>query len=378
VSGAREQLGDASVDLVCAFVSPAHLPAVRSVAERLRSEFPGAVLLGCSARHCIGDATEVEEGPSLSVCVASLPDVELHPFHVAPASLAAAGSHPERWRETLGVDPDARPSFVLLGDPASGDAEALIRCLEAAYPGAVQVGGLASASPQPGGDVLLLADALHRQGFVGLALSGDVAIDSIVAQGCRPVGQPMFVTRCDRNVIFELDGRRPLDVLDELAQQASERELLLFQTSLFIGIQMDPAQTELGRGDFLVRNVIGGDRDSGALAVGAWIEETQVVQFQLRDGVTAAEDLELRLSRYAGARYAGERRDAAGALLFSCLGRGLGMYGCESHDSAALQRFLGRVPVTGFFCNGEIGPVQGRPFLHGYTSAFGIFRPLGG
>ena len=208
------------------------------------------------------------------------------------------------------------------------------------------------------------------EGYVGLGLTGDVVIDTVVAQGCRPIGEPMFVTRCEKNVIFEVDGRTPLEVLNELVANANEREQLLFQTSLFIGVQMDPEQSELGRGDFLVRNVLGGDRDSGALAIGALVEETQVVQFQLRDGETAAEDLSLGLSRYAA-----DHQGACSALLFSCLGRGRQMYGCENHDSDLLQRFVGGASVSGFFCNGEIGPVAGRTFLHGYTSAVGFFRP---
>jgi len=370
IAEARQAFGDLSADLVFCFLSPNHVASARDVVAQLGGHFPGAVVLGCSAQSCVGGAVEVEEGPSLSLTLANLPDVSLHAFEVSPTALAAAGADSTGWREIARVDPDARPAFVLLGDPFSGNAEAVIGGLEAGYPGAVQVGGLASGGRNPGESVLLLQDRVLGDGFIGLALTGDVEIDTVVAQGCRPIGQPMFITRSEQNVIFEVDGRPPMTVLNELAENASERELRLFQTSLFVGVQMNPDQVELGRGDFLVRNVIGGDRDSGAVAVGALVEDTQVVQFQLRDGETAAEDLELGLSHYAD-----KNAPASGALLFSCVGRGRGMYGSENHDSAALQRILGDISVSGFFCNGEIGPVQGRTFLHGYTSAFGIFRP---
>ena len=370
--GARLVLGDAPVDLAVVFLSPQHIARAGVVLEVLAERFPGAVLLGCSAQSCIGGGMEVEEGPSLSLTLAHMPDVSLHPFHVAPETLARVAQAPGQWLDITGVAPDDEPAFVLLGEPSTGDTEALIHSLEVAYPGAVQIGGLASGARQPGGDVLLLRDGVLSQGYVGLACAGNVVIDTVVAQGCRPIGQPMFVTRSEQNLIFELDGRSPLSVLNELAADANERELRLYQTSLFIGIQMHPERVELGRGDFLVRNVLGMDRDTGALAIGAPIEDTQVVQFQIRDGETAAEDLSLGLSQHRDSH-----PEAASALLFSCLGRGRGMYGVENHDSDAFRRIAGDVSVSGFFCNGEIGPVEGRTFLHGYTSAFGIFRPKG-
>ncbi len=370
IDGASLVLGDATVDLAFVFLSPQHIAGAVGVLEVLAERFPGAVLLGCSAQSCIGGGLEIEEGPSLSLTLAHLPDVSLHPFHITPDSLVRTAQAPEQWLDVTGVRPEDDPAFVLLGDPFTGDTEALIHSLAVAYPDAVQIGGIASGSRQPGNDVLLLQDGVLSQGYVGLALSGDLVIDTVVAQGCRPIGQPMFVTRGEGNVIFEIDGRPPLEILSELAADASERELRLLQTSLFIGVQMNPERVELGRGDFLVRNVLGADHDTGALAIGARVEVTQVVQFQIRDGETAAEDLSLALSQHRDSY-----PKASSALLFSCLGRGRGMYGVESHDSDAFRRIAGDVSVSGFFCNGEIGPVDGRTFLHGYTSSFGIFRP---
>jgi small ligand-binding sensory domain FIST len=271
----------------------------------------------------------------------------------------------------------ARPSFVLVGEPFTGDSEALIEALANAYPGCVQVGGLASGAQQAGDHRLFLGARAYGEGFVGVALTGNIEVDTVVAQGCRPVGEPMFVTRCSGNLMNEIDGRSPADVLSELFDAAGERERELFRTSLFIGLQMDAGKEELGRGDFLVRNILAADPESGSFAVGAILEESQVVQFQLRDGVTAAEDLDGRLDAYTGASAGGSStpQDVSGALLFSCLGRGQTLYGQPNHDSDTLRRHLGEVSLAGFFGNGEIGPVEGRTFLHGYTSAFGIFRP---
>ena len=372
IERAERALGEPPIELVLLFLSSQHTPAALRVAEVLADRFPDAVRIGCSGNSCIGGGVEVEDGPSISLTLAHLPDVSLHPFHVSPQTLATAEEGATDWGKIVGVDSDAQPAFVVLGDPFTGDSERLIRGLELAYPGAVQIGGLASGGQQPGSDVLLLGDRILSEGHVGLSLTGDVVIDTVVAQGCRPIGEPMFVTRCDQNVIFEVDGRPPLEVLNELAAKANERERRLLQTSLFIGLQMDRERAELGRGDFLVRNITGADPESGSLAIGALVRETWVVQFQLRDGETAAEDLKLRLSEYRS-----DLRRARSALLFSCLGRGRHIYDSENHDSNLLKRYLGDVSVSGFFCNGEIGPVEGRTFLHGYTSAFGIFRPKG-
>jgi small ligand-binding sensory domain FIST len=198
-------------------------------------------------------------------------------------------------------------------------------------------------------------------------LSGDVAVDTVVAQGCRPIGDPMFVTRSERNVIHELDGRRAAVVLQDLFARAPAEDKALFRSSLFLGVVMREDCQEYGHGDFLIRNVLGVDPRSASIVVGAAVRDSMVVQFHLRDARTSSEDLRALLSRYEGR--------PAGALLFSCLGRGRGLYGTPDHDSALFAERVGPVPLGGFFCNGEIGPVHGTTFLHGYTSAFGLFRP---
>jgi len=249
--------------------------------------------------------------------------------------------------------------------------ERLIRGLDSSYPAGKKLGGVASGGRTPGDNALYLRERVHRAGLVGVALSGDLELDTIVAQGCRPIGLPMFVTRCRENVLQELDGRPALEVLQELYESLSAADQELCGGSLFLGIEMKEAQGEYQQGDFLIRNLLGSDAAAGTLTVGAVLRGLQVVQFHLRDARTSAEDLERRLASY------GIERDAAaarGAVLFSCLGRGAHLYGRPNHDSEVLRRHLGDVALGGFFCNGEIGPVQGTTFLHGYTSAFGIFR----
>jgi small ligand-binding sensory domain FIST len=278
--------------------------------------------------------------------------VTIAPFHVTQPIVPAV--------------PTDATQFVICPEPFSFDVERFLHALDAARPGATVVGGVASGARQQGANALFLDDRTHREGLVGISLTGDVVIDTVVAQGCRPIGEPMFVTRAERNLLQEIDGRSAAAVLSDLHRRASARDKELFKQSLFLGIVMRE-QESYRQGDFLVRNVLGMDGRTGAIAVGALLRPGMVVQFHLRDARTSAEDLDTMLGRYAGT--------PAGSLLFSCLGRGTHLYGRPDHDTEALRRRLGDVPLGGFFCNGEIGPVQGTTFLHGYTSAFGLFRP---
>ncbi len=366
-------LAGAQPDLVLLFVSDHHRPGHARVAEELRKRWPRSLLLGCSARSVIGGGRELEARPGLSLSAAALPQVELRPFRLPPDAAPEPEAEVERWHERLEISPEQRPHFILLADPFTCDAEGVISGLDASYPQSTKIGGIVSGGTQPGENVLYLGDETLHTGLVGVALSGNIVLDTIIAQGCRPIGNPMFVTRCRENVLYELDGQAPLEIMQELYESASREDQELFRGSLFLGMEMKAGQDEYHQGDFLVRNLAGADQESGALLVAAWPQVAQVVQFHLRDARTSAQDLETQLARYRSR--SGHAPPPEGALLFSCLGRGVALYDQPDHESQAFQRHLGDVPLTGFFCNGEIGPVQGRTFLHGYTSAYGLFRP---
>jgi small ligand-binding sensory domain FIST len=223
---------------------------------------------------------------------------------------------------------------------------------------------------------------LYREGTVGVALSGNIVLETIVAQGCRPIGQTYQVTACERNIVLELatqdnvektssdiESRRPLEVLRDLLQNLSEEDRQLAQHSLFVGVARDEFKQQLGHGDFLIRNLLGVDPRVGAIAIGDRVRPGQRIQFHLRDARTSEEDLELLLHRYQ--KDSSMTTEAAGALMFACLGRGKGLYGKPDFDSQLFGRYLSNIQLSGFFCNGEIGPVGGSTFLHGYTSVFG-------
>ena len=366
----EEQLSGQRPDLVLAFASPHHLASLAKLPQLVAQRLSPRAFLGCTAAGVIGGGRELElepgRPPALALVGAVLPGVELTTFHLDGGDLPDLDRGPGVWHQALGVGPEPNPSLLLLCDPSSFDPHDLLLGLDFAWPTSPKLGGLASG---PTRNLLLRDQHVHPSGAVGLALRGDVLLDPLVAQGCRPIGPRLTVTACRHNLLLALDGRPPVALLQELFEALSEPERELFSEALHIGI----APSSLGEPkEFLVRNVLGADSQEGILAVGALLRPGQTVQFQVRDAAAAAEDLEQHLARYA----AGERATApAGALLFSCTGRGEHLFGKPGHDSAAFQRHLGPLPLGGFFCGGEIGPVGDATYLHGYTSAFALFRP---
>ena len=371
VASINRQMDGAAADLTVIFVSAHHEDRYEDIPEMVREQLGTSNILGCSGGGIIGNGQEVEQQPAVSVTAASLPDVTIQGIHIQGDALPDLDAGPNSWEDIMQVARSDDPQFVILADPFSFPVQNLILGLDFAFEQSAKIGGLASGARQQGQNALFLNDQVFRNGAVGIALHGNIVVDTVVAQGCRPIGQPMRITGSQRNLLQELDGKRPLDVLRELFQQLNERDRGLMRTSLFLGVVMDEFIDQPKHGDFLIRNVMGMDEQSGAVAIGELLKEGQLVQFHLRDAETSAEDLVAVLERYAGDN---RENPAQGALLFSCLGRGQYLYGKPNHDSEVFRDKLGQVPLGGFFCNGEIGPVSGTTFLHGYTSSFGIFR----
>ena len=366
------QLGGTAPDLAATFVSPHYEADYDNVSGLVKQKMESAIVFGCSGGGIIGNGEEIEQRPAVSITTASLPGVEIVDFHLDGDSLPDLDAGPASWEELVKVSPDQDPQFVMVADPFSFPVQNLLMGLDFAFSESAKIGGMASGAQQQGGNALFLNDKVYRSGAVGLALHGNITVDTVVAQGCRPVGQPMRITESQRNLLVKLDGQPPLTHLKELFQTMSQRDQGLMQHSLFLGVVMDELLDTPQQGDFLIRNVVGMDARTGVLAIGEMLKEGQLVQFHLRDAETSAEDLTVVLERYA---MDNRENQVHGALLFSCLGRGQGLYGRPNHDTEIFHEKLGPVPLGGFFCNGEIGPVSGTTFLHGYTSSFGIFRP---
>jgi small ligand-binding sensory domain FIST len=353
-------------DLALVFVSSHYAAAYDAIPSWAQAFLSPRHLIGCSASGVIGAGEETERREAVSILAARMPAVELFPFHLGGNPRSA---DPDYLNELCGVDPATAAGLVLLVDPASVEPEPLLRGLDAACPAAPKVGGLLSGVEEPGEGALFLNDRTHRAGALGLIMRGRIELQTLVSQGCRPIGDPMIITRCRDDVIYELNVGKPVEALQRLFERLEPRDQELCRHSLFLGIEMSGRSHSYGQGDFLVRQLGGLEPNGGAMAVQGHVDNYQVVQFHLRDARTSAQDLELRLAELQRLRTA---KSARAALMFSCLGRGQELYGVPNHDSDVFIRRMGPLPLGGFFANGEVGPVSGHSFLHGYTSVFGI------
>ena len=352
-----ETIGTAP-DLVVLGVTAPHGGAIEDIARTVRSVLNPRVLIGATAVSVLGGSREVEETAAISLWAARF-DVDLEPvrleaFRNPTGEIVVAGG---------GVIGRNSGTLLLIADPFSFPAEEILQHLSDAAAGVTIIGGMASAARSPGGNTLVLDDERFNDGAVGVWLPPEVRITPVVSQGCRPIGQPLTVTRSERNVLYELAGQPALDRLMALIDSLDPTERNLASRGLHIGIVVDEHLADFARGDFLVRGVLGADRDAGAVAVGAEIEIGTTVQFHVRDSMTAHEDLEALM---AG-------RGSASALVFTCNGRGSHLFGIADHDAAEISGALDGRPVAGMFCAGEIGPVGGRNVVHGFTASVALF-----
>jgi len=363
------RLGGRSVDLAFAFFSPDHSDSADLIVKTIHDRLHPTVLLGCSAESVIGAAQEVEGQPALSLWAGHLPGASLTPFHL---EYAEAGDRImlTGWPDTMpALDPTL--SFLVIAEPFTATpAEAFLEDLATRYPGASAIGGMASGAQEPGANRLLFNDTVVDSGVIGVAVTGAVCIRTVVSQGCRPIGDRFMITQAEQNIIHELSGKPALDRLREVFALLSPTEQRQAERALHLGIVIDEHKDQFERGDFLIRNLMGIDQKTGSVAVADYVRIGQTVQFQLRDGASASEDLRALLT---GERNAPSVRDPIGALLFSCNGRGQRFFRTPHHDVTAVQKQMGGIPVGGFFAMGEIGPVGGNNFLHGYTASVAFF-----
>jgi small ligand-binding sensory domain FIST len=356
-------------DLACVFVSPHHAGVGELIAATLTDRLGTTNVIGCLGESIVGTAKEVEQRPAISLWLAEFGGaVEVEPFHLNPDE-GREGPTLFGWPDAL-IDSDpARATLLTLADPHTFPVtELFFPRVHEEHPGMPVVGGMSSGAMAPGQTVLIRGREAVYTGAVGVLLRGDRRCRVVVSQGCRPIGRPLVVTKGRENVIEEVGGRPPLEYLKGLYDELPSADQQLFQKGLHIGLVMSEFKETFGRGDFLVRNLYGIDRESGALVVTDRVRVGQTVQFQLRDADTADDDLRelLRADRAANG-------PAGGALLFTCNGRGTRMFQMPDHDAGVIADELGPVPTAGFFAAGELGPVGGTNFIHGFTASVVLF-----
>ena len=364
-AGAARAGLDAPADLAVVFASGRHLPMADRLLAEAQDRLGPAALIGCGAAGTLAGGRELEQGPGLAVWAASFPDARATSFHL---TVERDG---EEFRllglpEGLSRGGDAGAALVL-ADPYSFPTETLLGELGEMRPGMPVLGGLASASA--GGEAVLLRDGdVHTEGAVCALLEG-VEVLPCVSQGAMPVGPEMTVTASEGNVIAELAGRPALERVGEVIEALPADERTLAATGVLLGIVIDENRPEYLRGDFLIRPIAGADRESGSLVIGQPVRVGQTIRLHVRDAASADRDLREALRAQSDALGA---EGAAGALLFTCNGRGSHMFDTPDHDASTLEDALG-APAAGFFCAGEIGPVGGRNFLHGFTATMAVF-----
>ena len=369
--GAVEELGPGErADLAVVFVSKAHGSAIRGAMEHLSESIPARVVLGTTVEGLLAGGVEHEEGPAVAVWLARMPGVTLVPLALEYARTADGGSF-VGWPAELDDGWPPHASLLLLADPFTCPVEKLLARMDDDHPGVTVVGGMASGGYEPGCNTLVVGSRTYDSGAVGVVIGGGVRVTPVVSQGCRPIGRPLVITRAEANVIIELGGKPALERLREIYADLDHTDRTLVRTSLHVGRAANEYQDSFQRGDFLVRTVAGADPDSGVLAIGDLVRTGQTVQFHVRDATSAHDDLVALLERE---KLRGTR--PAGALVFTCNGRGSRLFHTPSHDAACLQEVLGPLPAAGFFAQGEIGPVAKRTFVHGFTASIALFEPV--
>ncbi|MFR9751501.1 FIST N-terminal domain-containing protein [Nocardia sp. 004] len=358
---ARDQLAGEALSLAVLFASRAHSDNASAVLAGVQDTVRAPALVGCVAQAVVAGRREIEDEPAVAVWLASGLPAETFQLDFLRTSSGGllAGHH---------FDKSTRDFHLLLPDPYSFPAELLLEHLNADLPGTLAVGGLASGARGPAGSRLFRDRDVVTSGAVGVRFPGMHGV-SLVSQGCRPIGYPYIVTGARGSLITELAGRSPVERLQEIVAALPPDQQELLTQGLQVGIVVDEHLAVPGRGDFLIRGILGADLSSGVIEIGEAVEVGTTIQFQVRDAAGADKDLRAALARVSSDLPG----PPAGALLFTCNGRGRRMFGVADHDATMIADLLGGIPLAGFFAAGEIGPIAGRNALHGFTASMALF-----
>lgn len=365
----RQRLPAKKVSLGLVFMTPHYFSHAPQVLEILRVHAAIPLLAGCSSQGLIAAGQEFEEQAGLVLGLFSFPHGNLEPRRFTQAQVEEANG-PAYWHAELGIGNDATNGWLVFADPFHLDCDSWLRAWNEAYAPLPILGGLASGDFTEQRTQIYLNGDVFEEGGVAISFAGGLKLASMISQGCTPIGETWTITKVERNLIHEIGNRPAYEVLSETFNDLPSPEQKKTRGNLFIGLVINEYLDEFHRGDFLIRNLIGADPKTGAIAVGAFPRAGQTMQFQRRDAAAATEDMAALLER--------ARKNLAGSTIYggclcSCNGRGERLFGQPNHDAGMIQEHLGPLGLIGFFCNGEIGPVGDRNFLHGYTASLALF-----
>jgi small ligand-binding sensory domain FIST len=378
----REQLGDTQADLIVVFATMHHRAGFKQVCADIESALGARVIIGCTCAGVIGIMHELQGGPGLSVMAGVMPDAALQGFSYEQFDWPAVLDDPSALRDSInlseasgysagGSGDVAEPSAILLiADPFSTPMVKLIPAFASAFGSVPVFGGMASGAAESGHNSLVLNGTVMHDGAVGVVIGGDVDVQTTVSQGCRAVGEPMVITKSHRHIVKELGGQNPLKMLRHIAAGMTPADRDLLETNgLFVGRVINEYKSRFGRGDFLIRAMVGVDAEEGYIAIGdTRVRTGQTIQFHIRDAQSAQDDFKMMLSAQK------VHGDAQGAILFSCTGRGEHLFDQPHADVSMVYDALGSTPLTGFFCAGEIGPIGDHSYIHSHTACLAVFR----
>jgi small ligand-binding sensory domain FIST len=365
----RARLEAPQISLGLVFMAPRYFKQARQILEILRVHARIPLLAGCSSQSLIAGAEEVEENAGLTVGLFALPGADLKAFHFIQEQVEEANG-PGYWQMETGISTEQSNGWLAFIDPFHLDSEAWLKSWNEAYAPLPVMGGLASGDFTEQSTQVYLNGEVFEEGGIAISFGGDVRLAGVTSQGCTPIGETWTLTKVDQNVIHEIGNRPAYEVLAETFNQLPAEEQTRARGNLFIGLVVNEYLEDFHRGDFLIRNLLGADPRSGSIVVGATPRLGQTIQFQRRSAAAATEDMNELLAQ---TRTRLKSTPVYGGCLCSCNGRGQGMFGRPNHDAQLVQERLGPVGLTGFFCNGEIGPVGERSFLHGFTASLALF-----
>jgi small ligand-binding sensory domain FIST len=360
----REACGG-SATCAFAFVSEDYMEDLEEFCDLVRLHGHVPRIFGCTASGLAGSGLETENQCGASLLFLNLPGCHVHSLELTTGD--AEGTTPaSSWHRRAGLEASQVDAWILLANPLALKVEPWLASWNAAWPGIPTVGGLASSRQGTEGIAVFCDGHTISGGGLGIALGGGLTIHTATSQGCRPIGEPLTITRAQDHVVLQLGGQTAFAALNDVITAMTDEERTRARGNIFAGLAVNEYQDELSTGDFLVRNIVAADPASGALVVGAWPRTGQTLQYQLRDKDTAEADYRRTLEALQ------PLGTPLASLMFTCTGRGQSFFGQPGHDTRMLEQLLGPHPSAGLFCNGEIGPVGGRAYAHGYTTTLAL------
>jgi small ligand-binding sensory domain FIST len=369
ITAAEQALTECGGQPTCGFlfVSADWLPQIGEALDLIRLHGRVPLLVGTVGGGLVGTWKEAEGTSGMSLLLVRLPETTLTPVTISAAQIEQS-TGASYWQTLTGLSPDEVDAWIVLANPFVTGLEQWLAEWNLAFPNVPSIGGLASGfSGESRESMLILDGAATDAAVLALAVKG-ANVRTIVSQGCKPVGEPFTITRAEENLVYAMGSRPAYQVLSDTFNALSDDEKERARGNLFAGLAASEYVAELKRGDFLVRNLLGADPQTGAVAIGARARTGQTLQYQLRDKITAHADL----AELAQLKGNGGTKPFA-SLVFCCNGRGRNFFGVPDHDATTLAEIFGPIPSAGFFCNGEIGPIGNSSYLHGYTASVALF-----